>query len=132
MGDSEPGLAGARRPGAEHESMAAERADIGVLRGGTRTHGTLAQVDLLEARLRRRRVVVEQRALRDRETDRALDVAGDELVAALELLVKAFEHAPRPLHAVARARERDVIAALPGDHAEPALDQREILPVLAE
>ena len=67
-----------------------------------------------------------------REPDRALDVAGRELVAALELLVEAFEHAARLLDGVARAFERDLIAALLGDDAEPALDQREVLAVLAE
>ena len=53
-------------------------------------------------------------------------------MAALELLVEAFEHAARLLAGAARAVERDVIAALLRDYAEPALDQREILPVLAE
>ena len=110
----------------------AQRADIGVLRGGARAHRALAQVDLLEARPRRRRIEVEQRALRDGEPDRALDVAGGEVVAALELLVEAFEHAARLLDGVARAFERDVVAALLGDDAEPALDQREVLAVLAE
>ena len=80
----------------------------------------------------RRRIEVEQRALRDGEADRAFDVAGGEIVAALELLVEAFQHAPRLLDGVARAVERDVIAALLGDDAEPPLDQREVLAVLAE
>ena len=55
-----------------------------------------------------------------------------QFVAALELLVEAFEHAARLLAGVARARERDVIAALLGHDAEPALDQGEVLAVLAE
>ena len=112
--------------------MAAQRADIGVLRGGARAHRALAQVDLLEARARRRRIEVEQRALRDGEPDRAFDVARGEILAALDVLVEAFEHAARLLDGVARAVERDVIAALLGDDAEPALDQREVLAVLAE
>src|SRR5262249_58088338 len=86
-GDREPGFAGARRPGAEDQRVAAQRADIGVLRRGARAYGTLAQVDLLESRPRGRRVVVEQRALRDRHADRGFDVAGDQLVAELEFLV---------------------------------------------
>ena len=77
-------------------------------------------------------IEVEQRALRDRLADRAFDVACDEIVAALELLVEAFQHAARLLAGVARAFDGDVIAALLGDHAEPALDQREVLSVLAE
>ena len=113
-------------------SWRSQRADIGVLRGGARAHRALAQVDLLEARARRRRVEVEQRALRDGQADRAVDVAGGEVVAALELLVEAFEHAARLLAGVARALDGDVIAARVGDDAEPPLDQREILVVLAE
>ena len=50
----------------------------------------------------------------------------------LMLLVEAFEHAAGLLDGVARAVERDVIAALLGDDAEPALDQRQVLAVLAE
>ena len=89
---------------------------------------------LISSKLGRARgsVEVEQRALRDREPDGALDVAGDQLVAALEPLVERVEHAPRLLAGVARALERDVVAALLGDHAEPVLDQREVLVVLAE
>ena len=48
------------------------------------------------------------------------------------LLIEPFEHAPRLLDALARAFDRDVIAALLRDDAEPALDQREVLAVLAE
>src|SRR5437764_7255550 len=103
--------------------MAAERADIGVLRGGARAHRPLAQIDLLEARPRGCGIDVEQRALRDREPDRALDVAGDEFVAALELLIEAMQHPPRLLAGIARAAEREVIAALLSGDAEPALDQ---------
>jgi hypothetical protein len=45
-------------------------------------HRALAQIDLFETRPRGRRVVIEQRALRDREPDRTLDVARDKLVAS--------------------------------------------------
>ena len=48
--DREPGLAGAGGAGAEHQRVALQGADIGVLRGGARAHRTLAQVDLLEGR----------------------------------------------------------------------------------
>ena len=112
--------------------MALERADIGVLRGGARAHRALAQIDFLEGRPRARRVVVEQRALRDRLADGAFDVALAELVAALDLLVEAFQHAAGLLAGAARAFDGDVIAALLGHHAEAALDQREVLSVLAE
>ena len=70
--------------------------------------------------------------MRDGLPDGALDVALDQLVAALDVLVETFQHAARLLAAVARAVDGDLIAALLGDHAEPALDQREVLAVLAE
>src|SRR5262249_18842645 len=120
--DREPGLTGAGRAGAEHKRMAAERADIGVLCRGPRAHRTLAQVDFLEARPCRRRVIVEQRALRDRKPDRSLDVAGDELVAALEPGIEAVEHAARLLAGVARSLDGELITALLGDYSKPALD----------
>src|SRR6185437_12026715 len=109
--DREPGLAGAGRAGAEHQRMALERADIGVLRRRARPHRALAG-----------RVVVEQRALRDRLADGAFDVALRKIVAALDLLVQALEHAARLLAGAARTVDGDVVAALFGDHAKPALD----------
>ena len=130
--DREPGLAGAGGAGAEHELVPPQRADIGVLRRRARAHQPLAQVDLVEARPRGRRIVVEQRALRDREPDRALDVAGGDFVAALEPLVEALQHAARLLDRVARAFERHLVAALVRGRAEPPLDQRQVLSVLAE
>ena len=112
--------------------MALERADIGVLRGGARAHRALAQIDFLERRPRGRGVVIEQRALRDRLPDRALDVALAELVAALDVFVEPFQHAPGLLAGAARAVDGDVIAALLGDDAEPPLDQREVLAILSK
>jgi hypothetical protein len=53
-------------------------------------------------------------------------------VAALELLIKALEHAARALAAVARTLEPDLVAALLRHDAETPLDQRKVLPVLAE
>src|SRR5262249_7550520 len=132
VGYGQPGLAGSRRTGAEHQRVAAQRADIGVLRRRARAHGTLAQIDFLEDSPRRRRVVVEQRALRACEANGALDVTGNELVAALELLVESLKHAPRMFYRVTRSGDGHVIAALVRDYAEPALDQGEILPVLPE
>jgi hypothetical protein len=101
MGDGKPGLAGARRTGAEHERVALERPDIGVLRRGARAHRTLAQVDLFEGRPRGGRVVIEQRALRDRLPNSAFHVPLRQIVSALELLVEAFQHAARLLAAAA-------------------------------
>src|SRR3954470_11942591 len=100
LSDREPGLAGARGSGAEHQGMAAQRADIGVLRGRARANRPLAQIDLLECRSRSRGVIIEQGALRDGQADGAFDVAGYEFIATLELLVQSLEHAPRPLDAV--------------------------------
>src|SRR5262249_58709991 len=45
--DGKPGLSGTRRSGAEDQRMPPQRTDIGVLRGGARTHRALAQIDLL-------------------------------------------------------------------------------------
>src|SRR5262249_15413217 len=103
VGDGEPGLPGAGRPGAEHERPALERAQVSILPGRTRAHRALAQVDLFEIASRGLRIEIEQRALRDREANRAFDVAGGELGAALELVIEAFEHAPRLLAGFARA-----------------------------
>src|SRR5215470_8252718 len=112
--------------------MAAQRPDIGVLRGGAGAHWAFAQVDLLKARPRGRAVIVEQRALRDRKPDGAFDITGDHLVAALESRIEPVEHTARLLAGVTRALESNVVAALLGDHAEAALDHREVLAILAE
>src|SRR5262249_15149202 len=130
IGDREPGLAGAGRTDPEHELVALQRADIGILPAGARTHRALAQIDLLEGRPRRRGIEIEQRALRDGETNRALDVALGDVVSALDLLVQAFEHAPRTLDRIARALHHHLVAAGVRGHAEAPLDQRKILPVL--
>ena len=131
MGDRELGLAGAGRADAEHQLMALQRADIGVLRGRAGPRRTLAQVDFSKrsgrawrsnsnsepcaigrgSRLRRRRAPARRPALDAR---------------------RAFEHAARRFAAVARAFDRHLITARLGDDAEPAFDQRKILPVLPE
>ena len=64
--------------------------------------------------------------------DSAFDVALQQIVAALDPLVKTFEHAARLLAGAARAVEGNVVAARTGDDAEIALDQREVLPILPE
>src|SRR5271165_1093659 len=132
MSHREPSFARAGGPHTKHQRMAAQRANIRVLRGGARPHRTLAQVDLLEGHTLGRRLVVEQRALRYGKADRSLDIAGDKLVAMLEPVIQAFEHAPRLFHAVARSRDADVVAPLVGNYLQPALDQGEVLAVLAE
>ncbi len=125
-----PGLAGSGGAGRKHQRMALERANIGVLRRGAGADAALAQIDLLEILARRGGIEIEQRALRQRQPDGAVDVALRQLVAAFEPLIKAFQHAARLIAAFAWAVERDLIAARGGDDAEPALDQREILAVL--
>jgi len=70
--------------------------------------------------------------LRDREPDGALDVAGDQFIAALEPLIEALQHAPRLLAGIARSHDGDLVSALVGHHPQPALDQGEILAVLAQ
>ena len=130
--DRKPGLAGAGRAGGEDQRMALERTHIGILPGGARAHPALAQIDLLEILARGRRVEIEQRALRQGHPDGAFDVALHQFVAALEPFVEAVEHAARLLAGLARAFERDMIAARGRRDAEPPFDQREVLAVLAE
>ena len=77
-------------------------------------------------------VEFEQRALRDHGADRALDVALRQILALHRLRIERFQHAPRGVAAVARSGDGDVVAAGIDDDAEPALDQREILPVGAD
>ena len=132
IGHRKPGLAGAGGAGREHQRVALERANIGVLRRGAGADAALAQIDLLEILPRRGGIEIEQRALRQREPDGAVDVALHQFVAALEPLIKALEHAARLIAGFARAFERDLIAARIGDDAEPALDQSEVLAVLSE
>ena len=130
--DRKPRLAGAGRAGAEHQRVALERADIGILSGGARPHRTLAQIDLLERRPRGGGIDVEQRALRDRLAHRAFDIAGAQVVPALDLVLQHIEDAARLLDRVARPFKGDVIAALLGDDAETPFDQRQVLSVLAK
>ena len=132
VGDRKPGLAGAGRAGGEHQRMALERPHVSVLRRGSRADAALAQIDFLKAVARGRGIEIEQRALRQREADRAVDVALHQFVTALEPLIEAFEHAPGQLAGLVGAFQRDVIAARIGDDAEPALDQSEVLAVLTE
>ena len=79
--------------------------------------------DLMDAR------IVERAAA---EVDRALDIAGNKLVAGLQLLVKAFEHAARLVVGIARAFDGDMVAARIRDHTELALNERKVLAILAE
>src|SRR5215472_18766548 len=132
MGDSEPGLAGPGRPGGKHQGVPLEGADIGVLRGGSRAHAPLAQIDFLKALPRRRWIEIEQRTLRQRKPDRAFDVTGHQIITALEPLVETFENATRLIASFTGAFDRHLIAARIGNYAEPPLDQREILTVLAK
>src|SRR5262249_16948582 len=120
----EPSLPGAGRTDAEYERIAAQGSDISVLTGGTRSDWALAQVDFLEARAHRRRLEIEQRTLRDGEPDRTFDISGREIMTALELVIKPFEHVARLLSSVPRASDGDVIAALFRHHAKATLDQR--------
>ena len=116
----------------EYQRMAFERPDIAVLCRRLRPHRTLAQIDLFEARACAGRREVEQGALRDREPDGALDVAGNQFIAALEPLIEPLQHASRLLAGFARSHDGDLVSALVGYHPQAALDQGEILSVLAE
>src|SRR5271169_357020 len=132
MRHREPGLAGPGGAGREHQRMALERADIGVLRRRAGAHPALAQIDLLETLPRGGGIEIEQRALRQRKPDGAVDIALGKLVASFEPLIKTFEYAARLIAGFARPFNRDLIAARIGDDAEPAFDQREVLAVLPE
>ena len=132
MGDCEPGLAGAGRPGGENKRVTLERAHVSVLRRSAGAHTALAQIDLVEALARRSRTEVEQRTLRNRQPDDGVDVALHHFVAAFEPLVERFEHAARLLGSLARALERDLIAPRRGGDAKAPFDQSEILPILPE
>src|SRR5512144_2223274 len=112
--------------------MALESADVGILCSRACAHRSLAQVDFLERGPWSRRVVVEQRALRDRLPDRPFDIALAQVAAALELFVETLEHAARLLAGTARTFDGDVVAALLRHDAEAPLDQREVLSVLPE
>jgi hypothetical protein len=129
MRHRKPGLAGAGGTDAEHHLVPLQRANIGILRGGACPHRTLAQIDGLECGLGRLGVIFEQRALRDHGADRALDVALREIVALRGLRIECLQHPPRGVAAVARAGDRDVIAAGVHDDAEPPLDLREVLAI---
>jgi hypothetical protein len=60
------------------------------------------------------------------------DIAGGDFTAALELIVEPFKDAASLLAAIARTFEGQMIAALIGGDAEPPLDQRKVLAVLAK
>ncbi|MFK4679209.1 hypothetical protein ABIF39_000966 [Bradyrhizobium diazoefficiens] len=132
MRDREPGLAGTGRSNAEHQFVALQRADVGVLRGGARAHRAFAQVDAVEGRFGRFGVELEQGALCDHGADRALDLALVEILPLHRLGVEHLQHAARGIATVARAADGDVVALGIDDDAEPALDLREVLAVGAD
>jgi len=92
-------------------------------------HRALAQIDGLECGLGGLGVEFEQRSLCDHCTDGAFDVSLRQIVPLHRLCIQSLQHAARGIAAVARARNRDVIAAGIHDHAEPPLDLRQILSV---
>ncbi len=109
--DREPGLAGAGRTDAEHQFVALEGADVGILRGGPRPHRPLAQVDGLERGFDGLGVEFEQRALGDHGANRAFDVTLGQFLSLCRLHIQRFQHLPRSIAAVARTGDGDVIAA---------------------
>src|SRR5579871_2976818 len=132
MGDREPSLSGTCRTDAEHERIAPQGPDIGVLSGGARPDLPFAQADFLEACSLRRRVELEQRTLGDSEPDRALDVAGSEVLTTLELVIEPLQDVTRLFAAVPGPGHRNMIAALFRHDPEPAFDQCKVLSVLSE
>ena len=132
MGNRKPGLAGSGRAGREDQRVTLERAHIGILRRGAGAHTALAEIDLLEVLPRRRRVEVEQRTLRQRQADDAVNVALDQFIAALEPFIKAFEHTASLLAGLPRAFQGDVVTPRSRGDAQPPLDQGKVLAVLSE
>src|SRR6476469_567687 len=109
MRDREPGLAGAGGADAEHQRVALQRADVGILRRRARPHWALEQIDAVEAGFGLLGIELEQRALRDHGADRALDLALVEILSLHGLSVERLQHAARGIAAVARAADRDVV-----------------------
>ena len=70
--------------------------------------------------------------MRDRLTDGAVDVPLAQIMAALELLIEAFQNTTCLLAGAARSVDGDMISTLLRDHPKPAFDKREVLAVLAE
>ncbi len=130
----EPRLAGAGRAGGEHQRVALQRPQVGVLHRRARAHRALAELDLLEAAARGSAgaVGLEQRSLRHHLADRAFDVAGADFMTAAQLLIQRSEHEPGLLAGDLFALQRHVIAAMVGHHVEAAFDQREILAIASE
>ncbi len=112
--------------------MALERAQISVLRRRAGAHPPFAQIDLFEILPRLGRIEVEQRTLRQRQPNRAIDIALRHFIAAGEALVERFQYATRLLAGFARSFQRHLIAARRCGYAKPALDQREVLSILSK
>src|SRR5205085_11290494 len=66
------------------------------------------------------------------QADSAFNIALRKIVPALDLLIERFEHAAGSFAGIARTLERHLVAARVRHHAEPTLDQREVLAVLTE
>ncbi|MGY4354918.1 hypothetical protein ACVW0J_001411 [Bradyrhizobium sp. i1.7.7] len=130
--DREPGLAGAGGADAEHQLVALQRADVGILRGSACAHRALAQIDAVEGGFGRFGVEFEQRALCDHGADRAFDFALVEILPLHGLRVECLQHAARGVAAVARAADGDVVALGVDHDAEPPLDLGEMLAVGAD
>ena len=63
------------------------------------------------------------------EAIQALMDQGKRGSGAKRRFLERIQHAPRGIAAIARTANRDVIAARVHHHAEPPLDQRQILPI---
>ena len=134
IGDGEVGLAGAGRADAEDQIGAVEGADIGVLHHRPRHHGPAPGRNLGHgepaARLERGQAQLRLRRLG--EADRAVDVAGRDLVALLEPAVQDVEGEPGAGAGLLAAADGHLVAAGGGIDPEPLLDLREVAVELAE
>src|SRR4029453_13879878 len=92
VSNGDPRLAGAGWPRAEHQSVALQCADVGILCGSSGTNRALAQIDLFESRTGCSGVIVEQRSLGDCLAYGAFNVALAQIAPTLELLVEPFQN----------------------------------------
>src|SRR5690606_34669847 len=113
--------------------ITAQRAQIHVLRGVARADRTaLARRDLFEGDPRRRLAIVKKLALFAHLGDRALDVAGRDVLAAAQPRIKILKNPARAFRLFGLAFQHDMIAIGAGQHAEAPLKQGEMLVVKAK
>ena len=132
MADRKPGLAGAGRAFGEYQLIFAQGGQILVLRGAAGAHdAALARFDDAKAVLGGV-LAREEKPLIGALGDDALDIPFACRLTLFDTFVQHLEHAPRLLARLARAFDDDLVSVGVGRHAEPALDARDVLIVMAK